>query len=151
MLNNIEAKSDLIKALKKLQLASREFEFNIEDDLLHIHTFFDSPKTFTLKLVDVIDRPECAGLTANDYRKIIWDICDKYGGCEGCPHFDKYCEEHSVLTAPYYTLKAWAEQMQAKEATLPDMEVTGNLRKQLIAAGLPAGCKVIIGSKKINK
>lgn len=139
--------TDLEKLLKKLMFQTKEFEFDLKDDTLCIHTFYDTPKTFTLKLEGVEERSDYSGLSAKDYRKIIWDICDKYGDCEGCPHAEGYCKDHTSYGAPYYLLKAWAEEMQAKEKELPDMEVEGDLRKQLIAAGLPAGCKVIIRNK----
>ncbi len=138
--------TDLEKALKKLLHQTKEFEFDIEGDTLTIHTFYDPPKTYTLKLQEVKDL-EYSGLSAKDYRKIIWDICDKYGDCEGCPHAEGYCKDRTSYGASYPLLKAWAEEMQQVEAGLPDMEVEGDLRKQLIAAGLPAGCKVIIRGK----
>lgn len=142
----LNKQDDLIKALTKLLKNNREFEFDFKDDVLQIHTFDKEPKTYSLKLLNIQNDCEFSGLTAADYRKIIWDICEKYEECEGCPHAESsFCQEHSTYCASYYTLKAWAEEMQRVESLLPNMDVTGDLRKQLINAGIPAGCNVIIG------
>lgn len=87
---------------------------------LKLVLFSSCPCTVALKVLNVEDDEsgDGTGKTAEEYRAIIHSICGKYRNCEDCPHRGGYCLEHSSEMAGYKLLKAWAENLEAKEAEL---------------------------------